>query len=147
MSARRGDPAYWHSSEEAFLAGREQGFDRGYEEGAAAVTAPDSKTSSPVARAAGDRRVLELGVLLALALGAWRLLRTWPGRLIAVGSLFAFSGLVSIGMVVLALVVGAFVLAWAVKTAEQVSRDTRAGVRTLRAGVRTLRAIATRARR
>ncbi len=142
------------SVDEAYGQGRDQGFDRGYEEGFAAaraemrdrrLPAPSRATTRAAQRPAcqdgglEERRVLGLGLLGLLAYGAWRLLRTWPGRLVAVGSVVVFSGVVSFAVLVLALVVAAAVLAWATKTAERAVADTRRGVRELRAAASALR--------
>lgn len=138
MAARRGDPAYWGSSEEAYLAGREQGFDRGYEEGAAVSRPrPVAAAVAPPSPALTERRAVELGLLAVIAYGLWRFLRTWPGRLVGAGVLVAASGLVSIGLVVLAVLVCALALGWAAKTGERTVSDVRSGVRHLRAARRT----------
>ncbi|MDA8316504.1 MAG: hypothetical protein M0010_15245 [Actinomycetota bacterium] len=141
------------SADEAYLEGRDEGFDRGYEEGFAAARAETkdrrlprvASTGSvanraPCERRAGDEHsALVLGFLGLLAYGAWRLLRTWPGRAVVVGSVIAFSGVVSLAVVVLAVVIGAFVLAWATRTAERAVADTRRGAKDLAAAVSSLR--------
>lgn len=130
------------SVDEAYHQGREEGFDRGYEEGFSAARSEAKDRRLPLSKVINvtpkssapltERRVLELGFLGLLAYGAARLLKTWPGRLVAVGSVFAFSGLVSFALLVLALIVGAALLAWAVHTVERAAHDTKRGVAELR---------------
>lgn len=48
--ARRGDPAYWDTPEEAHLAGQEMGFDRGYEEGRGDAADAGEDDASPRAQ-------------------------------------------------------------------------------------------------
>ncbi len=124
---RRADEAYWR--------GRDEGYDRGYEEGRAGGGGAGGADRSVTPRSAPARRMVEAGVLLAGAILLWKALRTWPGRVVAVGVLLAFSGLVSLGAVVVAVLVGATVLGWALRTGERAVADVRAGATNLRGHV------------
>lgn len=139
----------WSTKDEAYSAGRDLGFDRGYEEGFDAARRelagrrirpstppPNQRAERPTSPRRSSARIVRASVLVALAYGAWRLLRTWPGRLLVVGSIFALSGLISAGVVVLAVIVGALVLAWAVRTVDHAVRDVRTGAATVRAVAR-----------
>ena len=130
---RRADEAYWR--------GRDEGYDRGYEEGRAAATPAASPPSAPPPVAprpapVPTRRLVEAGVLVAAAVVVWRALRTWAGRLGAVGLVLACSGLISLGADVVAVLVGAAVVAWALRTGERAVAD----VRTTAANVRAIAA-------
>ncbi len=130
---RRADEAYWR--------GRDEGYDRGYEEGRAAATPsasspPAPPQATPKRPAVPTRRLVEAGVLVAAAVVVWRALRTWPGRLVAVGLVLACSGLLSLGAAVVAVLVGAVVVAWALRTGERAVAD----VRTTAANVRAISA-------
>ena len=119
---RRVDEAYWR--------GRDEGFDRGYEEGRAAVRATRPSPAAP--KPAGGHRIVEVGVLVVGAVLLWRALRTWPGRLVIAGLLFACSGIVSLGVAVVAVLLGAVILAWALRTGERAVSDVRSVARDLR---------------